>query len=168
MFTLCGMMWFDAWPVLYKQRAVIQHFPWTQHEKMSKWVCRYSSEMSNDVISSSWIHLAPYLHYTETAAKPLLDKTTMRNVLCQCCNNILWQIPSGLASSPYLVNACREGERDESSSTKWPGAAPRERRMTRSTALLQDLGPLSSLSRIESSRRSNQARFGSLKNALLL
>lgn len=41
-----------------------------------------------------------------------------------------------------------------------------ERRMTRSTAL-QDLGPLSSLSRIESSRHSNQASFGSLRNALL-
>lgn len=41
-----------------------------------------------------------------------------------------------------------------------------ERRRTRSTAL-QDLGPLSGLSRIESSRHSNQARFGSVRNALL-
>ena len=40
------------------------------------------------------------------------------------------------------------------------------RRMTRSTAL-QDLGPLSDLSRIESSCHSNQARFGSRRNVLL-
>lgn len=47
----------------------------------------------------------------------------MRNVLCQCCYNILWRIPSGLA----LVKACTEGERElKSSTTEQPGAAPRE------------------------------------------
>lgn len=40
------------------------------------------------------------------------------------------------------------------------------RLVTQSTAQ-QDLGPLSSLSRIESSGYSNQGRFGSLRNALL-
>lgn len=41
-----------------------------------------------------------------------------------------------------------------------------ERRKTRST-VLQDLGPVSSLSRIESSHHSDQTRLGSLRNALL-
>lgn len=41
-----------------------------------------------------------------------------------------------------------------------------QRRMIQST-VLQDLGPLSSLTRIENSRHSNQTRFRSLRNVLL-
>lgn len=50
-------------------------------------------------------------------------RAMMRNVLCQDCNNILWQIPCGLASCKCVE---RVGERDESSGTKWPSAAPTE------------------------------------------
>ncbi|KAA8583980.1 hypothetical protein FQN60_015188 [Etheostoma spectabile] len=67
---------------------------------------------------------------------------------------------SARADSNHEPVQPREGDRDESSSAKW--LLP-ERGMTRSTAL-KDLGPLSSLSRIESSHHFNQDRFGLLEN----
>lgn len=141
----------------------------TKQEVTKTWPQRDTSQMVCHTTQRSlrlFYHCPDFiLCRISTVLSKRFNKTTMRMVICLYSNNILWQIPSGMVFSLSFLKPAERKREIKAAASSGPVLLP-ERHMNPSTAL-QDLDPLSSRSGIESSRRSNQPGFGSLKNALL-